>query len=232
MTAVDEGRSARVTRVVVAVVLLVAVAAAGGLLAGSRMAAGAPRVPADDSIDAGFARDMQVHHAQAVQMSVLVRERTQDSDVRTLALDVLLTQQQQAGQMYGWLRQWNLPQTSSGPVMSWMPDAEGDMPGMESDATTSMSPTHGQDPAVMPGMASPQDIERLGRATGTEAERLYLQLMISHHEGGVAMASVAVEGASDADVRRLAQTIVDSQTSELTVLRDMLAARGGPISGT
>ena len=53
---------------------------------------------AQDSVDVGFSRDMQDHHAQAVEMSVMVREATDDPQVRTLALDIMLTQQQQLGQ--------------------------------------------------------------------------------------------------------------------------------------
>lgn len=202
--------------------LLAALTAAAGLLVGVRLAPDTAATPTNDSVEAGFARDMQAHHAQAVQMSVLVRDRTADPDVRNLALDVLLTQQQQIGQMYGWLDQWNLPQTSSGPAMGWMPDDTEGMSGMQHGSTSKGA-------AGMPGMATAEDLARLQEASGAEAERLYLQLMIPHHEGGVAMAKAAVERAEDPEVRRLAQTIVDSQTAEIALLRDMLAARGGPL---
>ncbi|MEV4010737.1 DUF305 domain-containing protein [Nonomuraea angiospora] len=63
-----------------------------------------PRPPADASVEAGFARDMQAHHAQAVQMTLIVRDRISDREVRTLAYDIATTQQQQIGQMYAWLQ--------------------------------------------------------------------------------------------------------------------------------
>ena len=55
--------------------------------------------------------------------------------------------------------------------------------------------------------------------------------MIPHHRAGVQMAEYAVRYARQPQVRRLAQSIVDSQTAEIAVLREMLAARGGPVAG-
>ncbi|WP_034227687.1 DUF305 domain-containing protein, partial [Actinotalea ferrariae] len=94
------------------VVLVAAVVGVAGLVAGAALTNGGDPVsrPAETSAEAGFARDMQAHHAQAVQMSTMVRDATDDPEVRSLALDIMLTQQQQAGQMYGWLEQWDLPQ--------------------------------------------------------------------------------------------------------------------------
>ncbi|NMR19477.1 DUF305 domain-containing protein [Cellulomonas fimi] len=212
-------------------VLAIAVAAVIGVLAGMRLAAPPQAAPQEGSVEAGFARDMQAHHSQAVEMSMLVLERTQDPEVRTLASDVLLTQQQQAGQMYGWLDQWNLPQSSTEPAMAWMDDAAGGMSGMtHGSAADDATPAGGAD--RMPGMASSDDLARLRAATGPDADRLYLALMIPHHEGGVLMAQVAADEASDAETRRLAQTIVAAQTAELTVLQTMLEARTEPASAT
>lgn len=199
------------------VVVLVALAALVGLIVGSRLGSG-PSFPGDGSVDAGFARDMSAHHSQAVEMSLLVRDRTQDPEVRSLALDVILTQQQQAGQMFGWLRVWGLPQSSGQPVMGWMQD----------HASMAAMGASGKEPA-MPGMASQEDLNRLAASSGRDAERLYLQLMIPHHEGGVAMARYAAKMAEEEPVRQLAASMVKSQTAELTVLNNLLDARGGPL---
>ncbi|WP_226909806.1 DUF305 domain-containing protein [Georgenia ruanii] len=200
---------------VAAVVLLLALAAVIGLIAGSRLAAG-PQHPSTASVDAGFARDMGTHHAQAVEMSTIVRERTEDPETRSLALDIALTQQHQLGQMYGWLELWDLPQRSSEPTMAWM-----------SDHTSHAMPPAA--PGLMPGMATRAQINQLSAAQGRDAERIFLQLMIPHHEAGVEMAEYAANEAEEPAVRHLATTIVQAQTSELTVLRDMLAKRGGPL---
>lgn len=63
------------------------------------------RTPGDASADAGFARDMATHHAQAVEMAMIVHSRTDDPEVATLAMDIALTQQSQIGIMRTWLTQ-------------------------------------------------------------------------------------------------------------------------------
>lgn len=215
--------SAGVTGAVVVVLALVLAAVAGvtGLIVGSRLAVG-PDTPRPGSVDAGFARDMGAHHAQAVQMSALVRDRTEDPEIRALALDVLLTQQQQAGQMFGWLELWGLPQSTQQPPMAWMQD-HASMKAQGAEATEST--------ASMPGMASQEELNQLAASTGRAAERLYLELMIPHHQGGVEMAGYAANEAQQEAVRDLAASIVKAQTAELAVLNDLLAARGGPSSG-
>ncbi len=84
-----------------------------------------------DSSEAGFARDMMVHHAQAVEMAEIVRDKTESDDIRTLATDIALTQQAQIGIMQDWLDVWGLPASGTELAMSWMGHStEGPMPGM------------------------------------------------------------------------------------------------------
>lgn len=66
-------------------------------------------VPASDSVDVGFAQDMSVHHSQAVDMASIALTKSTDNDVRTLAFDILTTQQNQLGQMQAWLTMWDQP---------------------------------------------------------------------------------------------------------------------------
>lgn len=218
-------RTRRVEVVAVAVAGLIA-AVAGGFLLGAGFAEepddDAP--PGTESVEAGFLRDMQVHHAQAVQMSVIVRDRTTDPQVRTLALDIQLSQQQQIGQMYGWLADWGLPQTDTGPAMAWMRNDVGVGDPHAPDEMASMGSDGG-----MPGMATAADLERLQDLRGRDAERLYLQLMIPHHQAGVAMAKYALANGTDPLVRNLAQRIVEAQTAEIKALQAMLDDRGGPL---
>ena len=69
----------------------------------------APKPVSDSGPDAGFARDMQAHHAQAVEMALLVRDKTANPEIRAVAYDIATTQQQQNGQMFAWLQDWGLP---------------------------------------------------------------------------------------------------------------------------
>lgn len=215
-------RRSRRPLLVAGAVVLVAALVAGALVLGSLLSR--PDVPSADSVDAGFSRDMRAHHSQAVQMSFLVREATDDADVDQLALDILLTQQQQVGQMYAWLEEWGLPQSSSSDRMAWMGHSgDMDMGGAEGTDMASM-------PGGMPGMASNADLQALEDARGERAERIFLQLMVPHHEAGVEMADYAVEHAGTEQVRQLAESISVAQQSELTVLNDLLDERGGPVT--
>jgi uncharacterized protein (DUF305 family) len=206
----------------VVLVLVVVAALAVGALVGALLAR-QPAITAasDGSVDAGFARDMAAHHAQAVELAVLVRDRSTDEEVRTVALDILLTQQNQIGQMAGWLATWDLPAAASAPPMAWMTGEHGHATAATDDDATGY--------AAMPGWVARKDLLRLTDATGTDADRLFLQLMIPHHEGGVEMAEYAVERAQRPQVVALAENIVRSQDRELVALQAMLDARGGPL---
>ncbi|MBR7742337.1 DUF305 domain-containing protein [Phycicoccus sp. BSK3Z-2] len=203
----EPGRTG-VGRGVVAVVAVLALAL-GVTLGWAVTRQSGPTVP-DFGVDAGFARDMQKHHLQAVEMSFIVRDRTQDPAVRTLAFDIITSQQQQAGQMYGWLRQWGLPQTGSSPEMAWV--------GGEHAA-------HVEAGQPMPGLATPEQLDDLRAASGVEAERLFLELMIAHHRGGVDMAIAAVADARTDEVRSLARAMENAQSAEITLMEGMLEER-------
>lgn len=213
------GRPTKIASIIVSTAVVLSLGVALGAWATTDTDSAAPTRP--NSVDVGFARDMQVHHAQAVEMSRLVRDSTDDPEVRTLALDIMLTQQQQIGQMYGWLAMWGVSQTTQEAPMSWMrgSGADGhDMSTMGDSATE-----------TMPGMATAQDLSALSMARGTTAERLYLQLMIPHHEGALDMARDAANRATQPQVRKLARGILAAQKSEIRLLRRMLQTRGGPV---
>ncbi|MEU3344491.1 DUF305 domain-containing protein [Streptomyces sp. NPDC006700] len=175
---------------------------------GARSAA---TVPAAESADAGFARDMAVHHQQAVEMSFVVRDRTTDTEVRRLAYDMAQTQANQRGMLLGWLDLWEIPKVSSKPPMAWM--GMGGMPA-------------GEDGALMPGMATNTEMRELGELDGRQAEVFYLQLMTDHHKGGVHMAEGCAARCTVGVEKRLARGMVASQRSELRLMADMLKERG------
>ncbi|MGW1888763.1 DUF305 domain-containing protein [Streptomyces sp. NPDC002004] len=189
----------------------VALAAAGGFTVASASSTDPPKTPTAASADAGFARDMAVHHQQAVEMSYIVRDRTRNEEVRRLAYDIAQTQANQRGMLLGWLDLWELPKVSADPPMTWM--GMGDMP-------------MGGDGALMPGMATNAQLDELRRASGRRAEVLYLQLMTAHHRGGIHMAEGCVRKCRVGVERRLAQGMVDAQQSEIELMAGMLKARG------
>ncbi|MER6945447.1 DUF305 domain-containing protein [Nonomuraea sp. NPDC000554] len=187
-------------------VLVVAVAAAFLLFSRSG-------TPGDTSPEAGFARDMATHHAQAVEMSFVIRDKSQSKDIRNLAYDIITTQSNQRGMFQGWLQQWNLDQVSGDRPMAWM---SGHGHGGGTAAT----------PGVMPGMATPQELTKLKELQGTAAEVLFLQLMIRHHEGGVEMAQGLLKLSNRDEVVGMAQKIVNGQTGEIKLMTELLRQRG------
>ncbi len=188
--------------------LAVTLCIAAGLLIGSRL--GAPR---DDSAEAGFARDMATHHAQAVDMSFVVRDKSSDRDLRTLASDIIVTQSTQRGMFMGWLQQWGLPQASARPRMAWMPGHAHMVPATDGAV-------------VMHGMASDAELRSLDDANGVDAEIRFLQLMIRHHEGGIIMARAVMARSDRHELAPMVKSIEEGQQAEIAQMRDMLAARG------
>lgn len=198
----------------IAAVVLALLFAGGAVTVASADREEAQASPASASADAGFARDMSVHHQQAVEMSFIVRDRTEDADVRRLAYDIANTQANQRGMMLGWLDMWGLPKVESGTEpMAWM--------GMGGHGDT--GPLDG---ALMPGMATKTELDRLRSASGKDAEVLYLQLMIDHHKGGVHMAQGCVDKCSVDVERNLAQGMVEAQESEIGLMTQLLKERG------
>lgn len=171
-----------------------------------------PDVPGERSADAGFARDMATHHEQAVAMAEAIRARAPTPEVAVLATDIALTQQAQIGRMRGWLDTWGLPPTGRDLPMAWMGHP---MAGL------------------MPGMARRAELAALATAPAADAEAEFLRLMIRHHKGGVLMAEGALARARRPEVRQLAQGIIAAQQSEITLMTEMLRARGAapPVDG-
>ena len=216
----EPGRRARLA---IAAVITALLLVAASLVIG-RLTTPTDDRPLDHSVEAGFARDMQVHHQQAVEMAMIVRDLTDDPDVRLLAYDIATSQGQQSGQMFGWLATWGLSQAASEPSMTWMTRPTLDGGGGHDMGGETMTPG-----GTMPGLATADQLASLKAATGVEAERIFLTLMIAHHKGGVEMAEAVLARSDTRVVVDLATSIVQAQTSEIGLMEDMLAERGGPL---
>ncbi|MEV7473582.1 DUF305 domain-containing protein [Pseudarthrobacter oxydans] len=201
----------RLWAVFVTVVALTAL----GFFALGRLSA-APTVVPDAGPDAGFARDMQTHHAQAVEMALLIRDKSENPEVRAIAYDIATAQQHQNGQMFAWLQDWGLSQTGTAPPMAWM-KADGTHDGAGA--------SHGAPAAgggnTMEGMATQEQMQALRESSGAEAERLFVDLMIRHHQGGVAIATAGTRLAETSKVRDFAARILEAQTAEIRALEEL-----------
>ena len=187
--------------------LLLAVTLLVGVLLGGGLGILVPhlRTPGDDSVEAGFLRDMSTHHAQAVEMSMIVHAGSDNPEIITLSSDIALTQHGQIGYMQAWLRDWNLSPTGSQPPMAWMPNSAGAVVN-----------------GLMPGMATPEQLATLRKATGNNLDVQFLTLMRAHHLGGIHMAQEALDLSDDKNVDWLAQQMVAGQQSELGLIDSLL----------
>ncbi len=207
--ALPNGRALRVTLwAIIAFAVLVLAGTLGYVLRGGSTDSSAA-TPSTSSVDAGFARDMSTHHTQAVTMAGYERDNTSSPVLKTLAFDIESAQQFQVGEMQGWLDDWGLSRNSS-QQMAWMGH---DM---------AMGPN-----ALMPGMASAAQINRLDTLHGKALDVLFLQLMIHHHQGGVAMAAYARDHASEPYVAQLAGTMYALQSQEIIQMEQQLRQLGG-----
>jgi uncharacterized protein (DUF305 family) len=153
--------------------------------------------PGRGSVDAGFLEDMQTHHLQALEIGYAYLEHGSNPTLRHIARDIISTQGIEVGQMRSVLSEWGLQSS---------PDPEG----------TAMAWMHEPHPAQqMPGMATGADIDLLRNAQGVEADDLFAQLMIRHHQGGIHMAEFAATDAETSNIRNFARGMAAGQRSEI-----------------
>ena len=211
-------RGGQVVRWAILVLVLVVLAGIGGFALHGK------GTPADDSVAAGLARDMIDHHAQGVDMADIIAGRTKDPQVHNLAVDIVLTQTDQMGQMQGWLNDWGVSLGRSGEPMAWM-KGRNTGHGMQMGNSTQLIPENLmtlQPDGLMPGMATTAQVEELRTLPEPQADELFLKLMIAHHQGGIAMAEAAIDLTTVPVVVALCRTIVASQQSEVQQMNQML----------
>lgn len=185
-------------------------AAAVGAAAGVASPLGDRSTTASESpneADVGFCADMTAHHVQALAMCQRVLGRDTGDPVQAAATEVLTNQAIEVGQMRAWLADWGESTAAPETVMAWM--------GMNDGA--------GMPLAMMPGLATDEELQQLSSATGLEQGRQWLALMRAHHVGGVAMAEAATELADAEKVRRLATAQASVQTYEISQYDVLLA---------
>lgn len=148
--------------------------------------------------DVTFAQQMIPHHQQALDMAKLVPSRAASAKVKDLASRIEKAQDPEIQQMHGWLSRWGAePPTSL-------------MPGMN----------HGG--GSMPGMMTEQEMGQLGQAKAVEFDRLWLEMMIKHHQGAIEMAKTELATGTSSDAKKLAQQIIDAQQAEITEMQGLL----------
>lgn len=159
-----------------------------------------------NSIDVAFAQGMIPHHAQAVEMSELAATNTSNPEVQALATEIIAAQGPEIALMTEWLTAWG---------------AEVPDPAASMDENMEMAGG-----MMMSGMISDADFDRLRAARDAEFDRLYLELMILHHEGAIEMAQQELDGGDSPEATALAQQIIDAQQAEITRMEQLLGVSG------
>jgi uncharacterized protein (DUF305 family) len=150
--------------------------------------------------DVTFVQGMIPHHRQAVEMAGLAAGRSQRPQVLDLASRIGAGQGPEIATMIGWLQEW----------------------GAEVPAEDSMGGMGGMDQGGGP-MMTPEQMGRLGQASGAMFDRMFLEMMTEHHGGAIEMARTELDQGADPRATQLAQTIIDTQRAEITEMEALLA---------
>ena len=150
-------------------------------------------------VEVDYLRNMIAHHQQAVEMTALTAERAQNPKLRSLSDRISGAQGPEIGMMQGWLNTRGAHEHTG---------------------------HAGHDHAMMPGMATPEQLAQLASSRGADYDRLFLRLMIAHHEGAVTMATQLLTTGRDEQVHEMAQDVLVTQQDEIATMRGLQAEVG------
>ncbi|MFC9893731.1 DUF305 domain-containing protein [Nocardia sp. NPDC127579] len=152
--------------------------------------------------DIAFLQGMYPHHAQAVEMAKLVPGRSQNPQLLALATSVEQAQSPEMQQISSLLQSFGKP----------VPSTTGDHSG------------HG---GSMPGMMSTEQMDALRAASGTAFDRMWMEMMIQHHQGAITMSDTEIAGGVNPDSLALARAVIAAQKAEIDTMNGMLAGLPG-----
>ncbi len=148
-----------------------------------------------------------MHHSQAVEMTELLRTRSHNKDLLSLAERISISQSDEIKYMKQWLEDRGKPLEMDG------------MGGMN------MADMKGMSMPLMPGMLTPQQMEALAKANGPAFDHLFLTGMIQHHNGALIMVDdlFNTAGAGQDNVLfDFATDIDNTQRAEIRIMQAML----------
>ncbi len=154
--------------------------------------------------DVEFASDMIQHHSQALAMVDLTMGRKVDPEVQQIAENIRMAQGPEIEQMTDWLSDWGEP----------IPESVRDHANAEGDGNMKMSD--------MPGMMSTQEMHELESAQGAQFQKMWLEMMIDHHEGAIEMARVEQSEGRHAPAIELAEEVESTQQDEISAMQALL----------
>jgi uncharacterized protein (DUF305 family) len=149
-----------------------------------------------NAADTAFAQGMIPHHRQAVEMADLAPSRAESAEVKKLAEQIKMAQDPEIKTLSGWLTSWGEEVPAEG--------------AMDHSA-------HGAG-----GMMTAEEMGQLAKASGTVFDTAFMEMMIKHHEGAVAMAKTEKTEGAFPGAKKMADAIITSQTAEITQMYDLL----------
>ncbi|MBT2492856.1 DUF305 domain-containing protein [Streptomyces sp. ISL-96] len=150
-----------------------------------------------NAADLAFAKGMIPHHRQAVEMAELAETRAQSPEVKKLAAEIKKAQDPEIKTLSGWLTSW----------------------GEEVPKENEIGEHAGHS---MPGMMTPEDMDRLEKSSGAAFDTAFMELMIKHHEGAIEMARTEQADGAYRPAKDMAGDIITSQSAEITRMNKLL----------
>ncbi|URN13810.1 DUF305 domain-containing protein [Streptomyces radiopugnans] len=171
--------------------------------------AGERRAEKPNAADFSYVTGMIEHHRQALVMTDLAEEHAGSGKVRRLADRISAAQGPEIAAMRSWLKRNGRGEGGHGGGHG----SHGDHGGHGDHGD------HGGEP--MPGMATEEQLDELRQARGEDFDRLFLKLMIAHHQGAVTMAKDVAADGRDVQVQEMAGDVAAQQTAEINRMRSM-----------
>lgn len=169
------------------------------------------KLPPLSAKDVEFMQGMIMHHAQAVEMTALINDRTNNKNLRLLGARIRHSQADEMKYMERWLQLRGEPTSMPMPAMHHTPG---------------MDMSKHQHHTLMPGMLSPEQMDALKNAKGAEFDRLFLKGMIQHHKGALVMVEELFNTAGsgqDSELFNFATDVDSGQRAEIRTMEAMLA---------
>ena len=157
---------------------------------------------------------MIMHHGQAVEMTALISDRTNNEKLRLLGSRISHSQADEMRYMERWLKLRGEPTSMPMPAT----DHSHHTPGMDMSKHEMM----------MPGMLTKQQMDALKAAKGAEFDRLFLKGMIQHHKGALLMVEELFNTAGsgqDSELFNFATDVDSGQRAEIKIMESMLGER-------
>ncbi|MEV0736794.1 DUF305 domain-containing protein [Streptomyces sp. NPDC050549] len=197
-------RTALAVTAVTAALVLTACGGSGGHDMGSMNSDSSPSATASAKAGAhnaaavSLSTEMIQHHRQAIEMADLADSRASSREVKDLATKIKGAQDPEIKTMSSWLTAWG-------------EEVPADMSGMSHDMSFSM-----------PGMMSSDDTDELKNASGTEFDKMFVDMMVQHHQGAIKMATTEKADGKYGPATKLADDVITAQTAEIKEMNKML----------